>query len=83
MANKKSSPQISVETVDDVEPVAEESAPFDIESVPADIRDRIVTLTRRRGPVGGFEQTVRVFLNGAPMPSDADGWAAFANSLER
>lgn len=86
MANKKVSPKpADVEIVDDAEPIVDEtvndgSSFYDL---PVALQHRIQTLMRRRGPVGGNVQTAKMFLNGAPLPSDEDGWVAFANSLER
>lgn len=85
MTNKK--PSTKKDVVSDLESIDEtpvlEIETFDISSIPAGIRDRIIVLIRRRNQFGDLFEIIKDKLNGAPIPSDADGWAAFANSLER
>jgi hypothetical protein len=73
-----------VDEIDEVvETVVEPVKPTEFVEPSSAVRDRIVTLIRRRGPVGDFQDIVQIFLRDSEMPSDEDGWIKFANSLER
>lgn len=86
MGNKKVTKPSDEKNVD-IEIIAEteivEIETFDVSSIPSSIRDRIFVLVRRRNQFGDFGDIIIGLLNGEPMPSDEDGWMAFANSLER